>query len=1595
MGKKKNKRTMLIAALLAICMLPALALLKTSVFGKEKNAIITDNTTRYDIVADLDGGKFELGTKPEFTKMDNGKWLHKYKPTMLPTKIPKPVKDGYTFVGWTIEGETTPKPEYSIPSWNKKNINLTANWKAVDSVLLDGLSFNSALRYSDNYKNINHIKFVKGYPDPNGIDLSEKHDKSIMGSFKDGIFTIACEGKILANPDCYGMFRYMQNLTNITFDSFDTSNVTDMGEMFAECINISVLDVSTFNTSNVDNMQEMFALKSSYRFEDLIVPTKLVRIVGLENFNTSNVGSMSGMFSGCNALTELNVHNFDTSRLIYMDNMFCGCTSLTSIDLSNFDTSNVTEMSNLFRCCSKLTKIDVSNFNTESVLGMIGIFATGLPKDRYYSGYESELRTIVGLNSLNMSNVTHAREMFGGCAKLSGEITIDNFKVTNYDKMFYGCSSDPNAEFWVKWKTPEDKELARRMMETKNSGDHVYLWEPPSTLKEGVIFYRDVMHFIPGATTATEIKFIKATPDPNGLDLSEKRDKSIMGVVRNNVIEIACAGEMYANPFSDSMFSMYGHPDGMNTVLNKITFENFNTSKVVTMAGMFADCYKLKQIDLSGFNTTNVKDMSCMFSGCKSLETLDVSNLNTSNVTNMFGMFCLDGSKVATDWFNPSKLHKIVGLDRFDTSNVTNMSKMFERCDNITSLDVSNFNTSNVIDMSGMFKECSKLESIDVSNFNTSKVTNMSEMFSTGRVTDIFNVGSHNPNDIESNLKSIVGLDNLDMSKVTNTSKMFEDNISLSGEMTIDNLAVTNYIDMFIGCSQSPSTEFWVKWKTPEDKELARKMVETKNPNDHVYLWEPSSTLINGDLFHRKINAIRDPYIKHIKFVVGNPNPDGIDFSEKKDKSITGVVNGETLTISCAGKIMANPYSATMFYYLTTLTDIDFDNFDTSNVTRMDNMFSTCVNLETIRNIENWNINKVTHMNGMFHKCQKLKNLNLSKWKTGKLVDIENMFQYCNNLGDLDLRGFDVSEVTSLMCVFEFCNSLKTVDITGWDTHNVEKMEVAFDGCLSLVEIKGLENIDTSKCFNYGKTFKDCGKLCGEITVKSSITIDDLSHTFHSFRCFENASTDQNSRFVVKYINKESHGNAGQLVNEKSPNSNVFLYNEPCTLIDGPTFNSTIVNKEYSSIRNIIFEQDVPHNMSKYPYKDLSVAKDKSIVAYVDGDTLKVASDGKIMANEDCSEMFRRYGLKEFDLSTISFNNFDVSNTISMWGMFYECPASKITGLERWDTSKVLDFEAIFLGTTNLQSINLRDWDLSNAQYGIPSFGRSGVKEVNVTGWNFGNQTDISNIFKDTYFLTRIIGLNTWDVSNITHMRSLFEGCGMKSIDLSSWDTRSLKDIGNMFYFCSGLESIVGLENLNTDNINHYESAFEACPRLTATLTIKKVATFGHLDRPHVTSALNNCSTEPNALFTIQYVDASTKDVAKWFIALSNTDDDKTTHVELKYIGEGPEPINTKEETKPNILNKFKSAFNPNKSTTPKPTTQGKTVNITLINGPSAMFQTQTIQHKAGKIGYLPKPDLNPKYAGQFGGYYYDQNCTIPVKPNDIVTQDIELYAKW
>ena len=69
-----------------------------------------------------------------------------------------------------------------------------------------------------------------------------------------------------------------------------------------------------------------------------------LRSIDLSGLDTSNVTDMSDMFRGCSSLASLDLSSFDTSNVQGMSGMFSGCSSLTSLDLSNFNTSKVNNM---------------------------------------------------------------------------------------------------------------------------------------------------------------------------------------------------------------------------------------------------------------------------------------------------------------------------------------------------------------------------------------------------------------------------------------------------------------------------------------------------------------------------------------------------------------------------------------------------------------------------------------------------------------------------------------------------------------------------------------------------------------------------------------------------------------------------------------------------------------------------------------------------------------------------------------------------------------------------------------------------------------------------------------------------------------------------------------------------------------------------------------------------------------------------------------------------------------------------------------------------------------------------------------------------
>ena len=294
---------------------------------------------------------------------------------------------------------------------------------------------------------------------------------------------------------------------------------------------------------------------------------------------------------------------------------------------------------------------------------------------------------------------------------------------------------------------------------------------------------------------------------------------------------IVSEAPIFAPSSSSYIFSFYKYENNKYiSNLISINFNNnFNTSLVTNMRGMFQRGSSLTNLDLSSFNTSKVTDMSSMFFYCSSLTSLNLSNFNTSKVTDMNGMFKRSSSLTSLD------------LSGFNTSGVTNMNEMFECCSSLTSLDLSSFNTSGVTNMNGMFYNCILLKGLNLSNFNTSGVTSMRSMFNNCSSLTSLDLSSFNTSGV-TNMESMfekcsslkgLNLSNFNTSKVTDMIYMFNGCQKLQTTINIMNANVTYYIGMFEYAATASDAKITVNY-IADASTLVDNMIATKSSNSNV-----------------------------------------------------------------------------------------------------------------------------------------------------------------------------------------------------------------------------------------------------------------------------------------------------------------------------------------------------------------------------------------------------------------------------------------------------------------------------------------------------------------------------------------------------------------------------------------------------------------------------------------------------------------------------------------------------------------------------------------------------------------------------------------
>ena len=276
-------------------------------------------------------------------------------------------------------------------------------------------------------------------------------------------------------------FYYMPNLESITgIQYLNTSEVTDMSNMFSGCSKLSSIDLRhfSFNTSKVTKMQSMFSGCSSLTSLDL------------GYFNTSKVTNMYAMFSSCRNLRTIYVSDlWRTTAVTDSRWMFEDCYSLMGGKGTTYSSNHITKTyahidggpenpgyftawgTTAYACYTPSNTTltfyydterthhagqtydlntlfnfpdwveDGTNVNVTKVV-IDPSFAVARPTSTYlWFDYMHDLSSITGLEYLNTSEVTDMSYMFAGCRKLTS-IDVSGFntsKVTNMQSMFEGC----------------------------------------------------------------------------------------------------------------------------------------------------------------------------------------------------------------------------------------------------------------------------------------------------------------------------------------------------------------------------------------------------------------------------------------------------------------------------------------------------------------------------------------------------------------------------------------------------------------------------------------------------------------------------------------------------------------------------------------------------------------------------------------------------------------------------------------------------------------------------------------------------------------------------------------------------------------------------------------------------------------------------------------------------------------------------------------------------------------------------------------------------------------------------------------------------
>ena len=633
---------------------------------------------------------------------------------------------------------------------------------------------------------------------------------------------------------------------------------------------------------------------------------------------------------------------------------------------------------------------------------------------------------------------------------------------------------------------------------------------------------------------------------------------------------------------------------------------------------------------------------------------------------------------------------KELDVSGLDTSQVKNMSSMFSNCRQLTELDVSHFVTDKVTDMSDMFSSCESLRRLDLSGFDTSNVTNMAGMF-----------------DCCKSLREL-DLSSFETDNCTNMRLMFHECESLPGlDLShFDTSKVTTTYSMFMRCINLQSLDL-SGWDTGELTDMEQMFVHcSKLRTLDLSSFDVRNTYVGSCIFDNcyLLKSIKIP--AYWPYSVNLPNmfryitwetEDGTEVTTVPSGLETGITLTNHKQSRASGDIDEEygkiHWELDMFGHLTLDGTGDYTDGNYWDAPWLEWM-------EYITTIE-VNVTGMTDATELFAGYENLEAVYLDNFDSSKVVSMSFMFAGCPKLYTLDLRKLNTENVETMEGMFVANTNLEILKLDGWDVSKVRIMNGMFYQCQSL-EMLDLSGFDLGSVEEAEMMFGEC---------------DNLKILKTPVNCSANIELPLKAPM-------ESWGNEDDTTFTILPQDE----NESMTLFRDWVIAGGTVDDEYGQFFWCIDRKGKLYVEGSGDWRDPYAISDTSL-----------------------SERVAPWYEKREEILTAEIN---LTNTVSIAYMFYDCVNIESIDLSNFDTS----------------SLEMMDRAFYNCNW---------LRELDLTNLDTSKVTDMGGLFYECWSLEEL-DLSNFDTSNVWNMAEMFYGCGLKILDLRNFDMSNVEVADDM-----------------------------------------------------------------------------------------------------------------------------------------------------------------------------------------------------------------------